>query len=529
MEPSSTSKVEQPLVLELQRLSKQYGTVQALSDVSLDCRAGEIHAVVGENGSGKSTLLGIASGFVEPDQGIVLIGGHRLRKDSPAEARRFGLGMAYQDNSQVLALSVKENLFLATPSKRRPPYWQMKKWATETLAEFELDLFPDAPTGYLTLAQRQLFEVAKALMGDPKVLLLDEPTTALGPDEVELLHRTIRARANRGVGVVYVSHRLPEVLTVANRVTVLRDGRGQGTYKASDMSEASLVSQMIGRPFHVAFPPTLEESTDSETVLRINGFQGPLFGPVDLTVQRGEIVGLAGAEGNGQGEFFKCLSGQIPPKAGLVMCNGKELTLISPVDAVNAGILLLAGDRKHEALFPVLGVRNNATIQVLDKFSNLGWVNRSREHRTVTDLIKRLKVRTPSLDQPVQFLSGGNQQKVSLTRTHLRETVNVILAYEPTQGVDAGARFDIYEALRAKTTEGAAVIVKSSDPIELSGLCDRVVVMSRGQIIDEIQRTDLSEKRIIESIVGGVGFGLKRRRPVPTGPRAATNLDKRGD
>ena len=517
-------------VLELQHVSKQYGTVQALNDVSLDCLAGEIHAVVGENGSGKSTLLGIASGFVEPDQGLILIGGRKLRKDSPAEARRLGLGMAYQDNSQVLALSVKENLYMATPPRLRPVYWKMKKWATDTLAEFELDLFPDAPTGYLTLAQRQLFEVVKSLMGNPKVLLLDEPTTALGPDEVEILHNTIRSCAKRGVGVVYVSHRLPEVLTVADRVTVLRDGRGQGTYAASEMSEASLVALMIGRPFQSAFPPSAVDVTKSSSLLMITGFQGPLFGPIDLTVRQGEIVGLAGAEGNGQGEFFKCLSGQIPPKAGLVMCDGHELTLISPLDAVNAGIMLLPGDRKHEALFPVLGVRNNATIQVLGKFSSLGFVNRGREHKTVKEIVQRLKVRTPSTEQPVEFLSGGNQQKVSLTRPYVRETVNVILAYEPTQGVDAGARLDIYEALRAKADEGAGVIVKSSDPIELSGLCDRVVVMSRGQIVDEIQHAELSEQRIIESIVGGVGFGLKTRRRVPAGPRAATNLNKdRGD
>jgi ribose transport system ATP-binding protein len=519
-----------PTVLELQRLSKQYGTVQALYDVSLDCGAGEIHAVVGENGSGKSTLLGIASGFVEPDSGVVLIGGRRLRKDSPAEARRLGLGMAYQDNSQVMALSVRENLFMAAPPDRRPPYWQMKKWATDTLAEFGLDLFPDAPTMHLSLAQRQLFEVVKALMGDPEVLLLDEPTTALGPDEVDLLHRIIRARAEHGVGVVYVSHRLPEVLTVAGRVTVLRDGRSQGTYAAAEMSEADLVSLMIGRPFQSAFPPAANGAADGASVFMITGLQGPLFGPVNLTLRRGEIVGLAGAEGNGQSEFFKCLSGQIPPKAGLVLCDGRELTLVSPVDAVQAGILLLAGNRKHEALFPVLGVRNNATIQVLERFSRLGWVNRGRERATVSDLIRVLKVRTPSLEQPVEFLSGGNQQKVSLTRPHLRETVNVILAYEPTQGVDAGARLDIYEALRAKANEGAAVIVKSSDPIELSGLCDRVLVMSRGQIIDEIQRADLSEKRIVASIVGGVGFGLRAGRPRAAGPRAATNLDRdRGD
>lgn len=513
------------LVLELQNVSKQYGTVRALSEVSLDCRAGEIHAVVGENGSGKSTLLGIASGFVEPDGGTVLIGGKRLRKDSPAEARRLGLGMAYQDNSQVLSLSVKENLYLAAPPELRPPYWRMKQWARELLPTFELDFFPDAPTGYLTLAQRQLLEVAKALIGNPKVLLLDEPTTALGPDEVGILHRTIRACAERGVGVVYVSHRLPEVLTVADRVTVLRDGKSQGTYAASGMSENELVSLMIGRSFQAAFPPPTEASAEIGNVLTITGLQGPFFGPIDLTAKRGEIVGLAGAEGNGQAEFFKCLSGQIPPKAGLVMCDDKELNLVSPIDAVNGGMLFLGGDRKTESLFPVLGVRNNATIQVLDKFSKGGWVNRRREHNLVADVIQRLQVRTPSLDQPVQFLSGGNQQKVALSRTNLRDTVNVILAYEPTQGVDAGARLDIYKALRDKAAEGAAVILKSSDPIELSGLCDRVVVMSRGQIIDEIPRADLSEQRIIQSIVGGIGFGLKPKR-VATGPRSAVNFDR---
>lgn len=513
-------------VLELEHVSKQYGTVQALSDVSLVCQAGEVHAVVGENGSGKSTLLGIASGFVEPDGGVVKIGGKRLSKDSPAEARRLGLGMAYQDNSQVLWMSVKENLYLATPPEKRPPYWKMKDWARDILPEFELDLFPDAPTGHLTLAQRQLFEVTKALMGDPKVLLLDEPTTALGPSEVEILHRTIRACADRGVGVVYVSHRLPEVLTVADRVTVLRDGKGQGTYAASGMSEHDLVSLMIGRPFQSAFPPPVAIDAGVGYALSITGLQGPFFGPVDLNVRRGEIVGLAGAEGNGQMEFFKCLSGQVPPKMGLVICDDRELALISPTDAVRAGILLLAGDRKNESLFPVLGIRNNATIQVLDKFSRFGIINRGREQELVSDVIQRLKVRTPSVEQPVQFLSGGNQQKVALARTHLRETVNVILAYEPTQGVDAGARFDIYEALRAKAAEGAAILVKSSDPIELSGLCDRVVVMSRGQIIDEIARADLSEQRIIQSIVGGVGFGLKKKRAVRSGPRSSVNFDR---
>ncbi len=496
------------VVLSLQGISMRFGAVQALSEVSLDCRAGEVHAVVGENGSGKSTLLGIASGFVDPDRGIVQIGGRTLRRDSPAQARRLGLGMAYQDNSQVLALSVMENLYLATPRKQRPPYRKMKIWARELLPKYELDLFHKAPTGYLTLAERQLFEVAKALMSNPKVLLLDEPTTALGPSEVAALHRTIRACTARGIGVIYVSHRLPEVLTVADRVTVLRDGKSQGTYDVAGISEAELVALMIGRSLTTAFPKRAARSGDETTVLTIIGLQGPSFGPVSLSVRQGEIVGVAGAEGNGQTEFFACLSGRVPPKAGLVNCAGKALRLISPVDAIGAGILLVAGDRQRESLFPVLGIRSNATIQVLGRFSIGGWLNRRRERQAVAAVSERLKIRTPSFDQPVQFLSGGNQQKVALARTFLRGTVNVLLAYEPTQGVDVRARFDIYEALHAKAAEGAAVIVKSSDPIELSGLCDRVVVMSRGQIIRELQGADLSEQRIIESIVGGVGFGL---------------------
>ncbi|NIS31636.1 MAG: sugar ABC transporter ATP-binding protein, partial [Actinobacteria bacterium] len=223
-------------------MSRRFGAVQALRDVSFDCRAGEIHALVGENGSGKSTLLGIASGFVDPDPGTVRIGGRPLRTDSPARARRLGLAMAYQDNSLILQQPVKNNLFLAAPPENRPPFWQRKKWARRVLGELDLDveLFPDLPAGALTLAQRQLFEVAKALVSNPRVLLLDEPTTALGPDEVEALHRTVAACRERGVGVVYVSHRLPEVLEIADRITVLRDGRVQGTSTSGDTTETEL-------------------------------------------------------------------------------------------------------------------------------------------------------------------------------------------------------------------------------------------------------------------------------------------------
>ncbi len=502
-------------VLDLHGVSRQFGAVRALTDVSFDCRAGEIHAIVGENGSGKSTLLGIASGFVEPDVGTILIGGRRLRRDSPAEARRLGLAMAYQDTSLVLAQPVKNNLYLAAPPDERPPFWRRKKWARRVLAGFDLDieLFPDAPAGALTLAERQLFEVAKALVTDPIVLLLDEPTTALGPHEVEALHRTLVACRDRGVGVVYVSHRLPEVLEVADRITVLRDGRSQGTFDARAVTEHELVDLIVGRAFEAAFPPPAPQDGDRREVLVVDGLQGQSFGPVSFTLASGEIVGVAGAEGNGQPQLFDCLAGRQPPRAGRVVCEGKGLTLISTHEAVRSGIMLLPGDRRLEALMPVLGVRVNATIQSLRRFGVFGFLRRRGERRAVEDLIARLEIRTPSVEQPVGFLSGGNQQKVAVSRTFLREPA-VILAYEPTQGVDVGSRFDIYAALRSRADAGTALLLKSSDPLELSGLCDRVLVMSRGQIVEEIPGDELDELRIVEAIVRGPGMSRAGRSPL---------------
>jgi ribose transport system ATP-binding protein len=492
---------ESPVVLSLHGVSKAFGAVQALRDVSFECRAGEVHALVGENGSGKSTLLGVASGFLAPDAGTIEIGGRRRRRGSPAEARRFGLGIAYQTYSHVLDLSVAENLYLAAPKDDQPPYHRMEQWAAERLQEFKLDVPVDAGVASLSLVQRQLLEVVKALLAKPRVLLLDEPSTALGPAEVERLHELVLERSRSGVGIVYVSHRLPEVLGIADRVTVLRDGVGQGTFDASGMSEESLVTLMIGRPLQHAFPDRNGAGRSTDILLALSGLRGDRFGPIDLEVRRGEILGLAGAEGNGQVQFLRALAGVERPD-GTASCNGQQLDTKSPVSALRAGIVLLSGDRIGESLFPVLSVRANTTVQVLGRFRRWGVLVRRRERRIVDELVRRLRVRMASMEQPVQSLSGGNQQKVSLTRPFLRGEVQVILAEEPTQGVDVSARFDIYEALRAKADEGVAIILKSSDPLELAGLCDRVVVMSRGKIVDEIQGEELGERRIVEAIVG---------------------------
>lgn len=517
----------QETVLELAGVSRQFGAVRALTNVSFDCRAGEVHALVGENGSGKSTLLGIASGFVDPDLGEIWIGGQPLRRDSPALARRLGLAMAYQDGSAVGPEPVKNNFYMAAPPERRPPYFRRKKWARRLLADFDLDLelFPDAPAGFLTLAERQLFEVAKALVTNPKVLLLDEPTTALGPDEVEALHRTILACKDRGVGVVYVSHRLPEVLEVADRVTVLRDGLNRGTFDARATTEAELVERIVGRPFEAAFPAAAEDTGDREDILVVDGLQGQSFGPVTFTLQKGEVVGIAGAEGNGQTQLFDTLSGRTPPRSGRVSVGDEDLSLVSTHEAIGAGMMLLPGNRKTEALMGVLGVRVNATIQSIRRFSLFGLLRRGIERKAVDRLVEELEIRTPSLEQPVEFLSGGNQQKVSVARSFLKEP-SVILAYEPTQGVDVGSRFDIYNALRTRSDAGAAILVKSSDPIELSGFCDRVLVMSRGTIVEEIPGDELDEVRIVEAIVRGPGMSKAARSPLGVAmPKAPSSTE----
>jgi ribose transport system ATP-binding protein len=484
----------------MQGVSKRFGVVQALADVSFECRPGEIHAVVGENGSGKSTLLGIASGVLSPDTGTVDIGGQRLTSATAGAAKSLGLGMAYQSLSEVAALTVAENLYLATPTQLRPKYGDRNAWATAILDQLSLRFPAAVLVGSLSFAQRQLLEVAKALQCQPKVLALDEPTTALGPDEVHRLHRGAVDLTQRGVGVIYVSHRLPEVLSVAHRVTVLRDGEWQGTFEATALTEHELVALMINRPLDRAFPDRTPPAASEAPLITVSSLAGDRFGPIDLEIGKGEIIGLAGAEGNGQAPFLRALAGA-NRSTGTVHCNGHDVNLNSPFGALKAGIVLLSADRR-QSVFRVLGVRSNATLQVLRRFTRFGFLSRKDEKESVSEIARRLRIRTASIEQPVQFLSGGNQQKVALSRPFLRQGVTLIIAEEPTQGVDVRARFEIYEALTEKAREGVAVLIKSSDPIELTGMCDRVLVLSRGRIVEEIPAAELNERRNIVAMVG---------------------------
>jgi ribose transport system ATP-binding protein len=484
--------------LQLTDISKTYPGVRALNGMSFECRAGEIHAVLGENGSGKSTLLGIASGAVVPDSGRIEIMGQPLAGADPLVARSLGLATVYQDDSLVREMTVTENLLLG--ALEPPASGSPREWAAKLLEPYDLAISPDALVGQLTPAQRQFLEIVKALSANPKVLLLDEPTSSLDLSGVEKLSTIIRRITAAGTAVVYVSHRLPEILALANRVTILRDGEGQGTYEVnSDISEARLIALMVGRPIEAEYPARPGVDTSPALALSVQNFNGSRFRELTFDVHRGEILGFAGAEGNGQREAIRALGG-LEPATGAIRSGDKPFAPTGPRAALDAGILSLSADRSQESIFPALGVRENMTVQVLERFASAGMVSAPAERARAAALVEQLNIVTPTLEQPISGLSGGNQQKTVLARSFLNEA-RVILIDEPTQGVDAKARFDIYRAIRAKVNEGVACIVNSSDALELAGICDRVLVFSRGRVIRELKGGDVSEENIVSSFL----------------------------
>ncbi|MEP7239391.1 MAG: ATP-binding cassette domain-containing protein [Devosia sp.] len=487
-----------PVSLKLTSISKSYPGVRALDAVSLECAAGEIHAVLGENGSGKSTLLGIASGAVTPNSGTVEIMGVPLTTPDPLKARGLGLATVYQDDSLVRELTVAQNLFLGSVDPTIT-YGGMNAWAARQLATYDLHLPVDALAGDLTTADRQFLEIVKALTSKPKVLLLDEPTSTLDLDSVTKLSAIVRRLAADGTAIVYVSHRLPEILDLANRVTILRDGVGRGTYEiGKGLSEKDLVSLMVGRSIDTEYPAKGVGATEA-TALAVSHLRSRNVKDVSFALRRGEILGFAGAEGNGQRETIRALAG-LAEATGSVSLEGRPVQFSTPREAIGSGLLFLSADRGFESIFPELGIRENLTLQVLDRFASGGLVSSPRERAEAQTLVRDYGIVTSSLDQPINGLSGGNQQKTVLARSFLYGA-QVVLIDEPTQGVDAGARFDIYSSIRAKVATGTSCIVNSSDALELAGLCDRVLVFSRGRIIRELVGDEVTEPAIVSSFL----------------------------
>jgi len=481
--------------LRLTDIVKSFPGVKALKDVTFEVREGEVHALLGENGAGKSTLMAVAAGAIPPDSGTVEIGGRRLERALPSAAQALGLSVVYQHPSVLDDLTVAENLLFAVPSERRPGHRGEHAWAREQLDVVGCDADPTARAAELSVAQRQLLEIAKALTLEAKVLVLDEPTESLTAAEAERLFSQVDAVRRRGASVVYISHRLPEVRRIADRITVLRDGTTSGTVVTSEVGEDEILQMIVGRPMNQTFPAKPDRGgTSAASVLVATGLRGPRMHGVTIDVEPGEIVGLAGVEGNGQRETLRALAGLIPHR-GSVELAGSPADTRTPGRARRSGIFYLPHDRHGEGIFGTLSVRENITLLVLKELSRAGFLHRRRESQLARAQVEAFGVRTASAESPVRTLSGGNQQKVVISRTLLAEP-KVLLFDEPTRGVDVGARMEIYRLLREAADVGRSVIVASSDALELQGLCDKVLVFSRGQVVRILTGEDVTEANI---------------------------------
>lgn len=485
--------------LVLTEITKTYPGVRALDSVSVTVERGRVHAILGENGAGKSTLVGIAAGSVVPDSGTIGLAGEQFARIQPREAREKGLAIVYQTPALALSLSVVDSVLLLLPESRRPKRQGAAAWLSAHFASLGLEIDPNAIVGSLSLREAHLIEIASALASDPSVLVLDEPTEALGNDETRWLFERIAELVARDVAVVYITHRIPEVVEIATDLTVLRDGRVVGRGKVADFSEDQIVELIVGRSLETTFPDKAAVAVGAVPALAVSGASGAGFHDVSLQVTAGSIIGLAGVEGNGQREFLRALSGK-GSMLGSISVNGRTLSRRSAKAGSRLGIAYLPGDRLGEAMFGKMSVRENVVAPSIDVAMPTGFLDRPREYRLTRDGIAGLGLKSPTLETAVAALSGGSQQKVLLARSRLGDP-KVLLVEDPTQGVDAGARVEIYAFLRRLAESGVAVVVLSTDAVELEGLCDQVLVFSRGRVMARLDGDDVTERAITGAAV----------------------------
>ncbi|HET9894143.1 MAG TPA: ATP-binding cassette domain-containing protein [Streptosporangiaceae bacterium] len=489
--------------LKLTDVWKSFDGVDALKGVTFEARAGEVHALLGENGAGKSTLMAIAAGSLVPDRGSMELKGEPVQASSPLLVRQRGLSIAYQHPALIPDLTVYENLAMWLPAQAREA--RGAAWALARLQRVGCTAGLGQRVASLSVVQRQLLEIAKSLAADPAVLILDEPTASLGAEETKTLFAELRRLAASGVAVVYITHRLAEVRELCQQVTVLRDGAVRGTFGVDEVTDEQLLELIVGREVTTEFPPkasTAQTSTGQTrgAVLNVERFSNRAFHDVSLSVRGGEIVGLAGIVGNGQSEFLRAIAG-LGHATGSAELLGTRLKPARPKASLKAGAVYLSPDRLHEGLFGTLSVRENSVVSSLRQFSRSGVTNRRAESRAVEAERGSLSIKAASIDANVLSLSGGNQQKVLLARTLLNKNASLLLADEPTRGVDVGARAEIYRILRQVAESGAGVLVVSSDIRELAGLCDRVIVFSSGQVVAELGGAEVREDAIAHAML----------------------------
>ncbi len=475
-----------PPFLVLSGIEKSFPGVRALQDGHLELRSGEVHALLGENGAGKSTLIRILAGAQPPDAGTILLDGRPIRIASPHEGRRLGISVIYQEFNLVPAMSVRENLFLGQEHSRAG--WIRQ--STETRAARELldrlgaRFDPDTPCRNLSVAEQQLVEIAKALLHQTRVLVMDEPTAALSGREVDRLFALVRDLRSQGIAIVYVSHRLDEVFDLCDRATILRDGRHVATRDIAGLSRPELIELMVGRALTAEYPTRTPRIGEPRLVVQ-NLSRGTAVQDVSFEIRRGEILGLAGLVGAGRTETARLLFGADRADSGSITLDGQSLELRSPADAIRARICLLTEDRKHQGLVLLHSVRDNFGLPNLDQFSRLGFLRSAAESAAFDRYAHELRIRISHPTQPARLLSGGNQQKVVLAKW-LQSDADVILVDEPTRGVDVGARFEIYQLLHQLADAGKAILMISSELPEILGMSDRILVMRGGRIRGEI-------------------------------------------
>lgn len=492
-------------LLEMKGISKSFPGVKVLEQVDFTLHRGEVHALMGENGAGKSTLMKILGGIYTKDSGSTTVNGNVYDIASPSMAQNLGIVIIHQELNMVPHLTVMENIFLGrefTYGKSKLINWRrMRQESHRYLSQLGLNIDPGTLVNELSVGQQQMVEIAKALSMKAEILVLDEPTAALTDREIEALFLVIASLKEKGVGMIYISHRMEEIFRICDQVTVMRDGHYIGTEYIANTTMDHLVKMMVGREIKDRFPKV--KVTLGEEKLTVNGLtqKGKLH-DISLSVRAGEIVGIAGLMGAGRTELAKALFGVTLIDRGTISINGKPVSIHKPIDAIHAGIGLITEDRKDEGLLLPLSVNDNLALPNLKILSSFGFMNRSKERELSDSMIKKLLIKTPNSEQKVGSLSGGNQQKVVIGKW-LATNPQVLILDEPTRGVDIGAKKEIYDLMNELVSQGVAILMISSELPEVLGMSDRILVMHEGKISGEFTQEDASQEKIMLSATGG--------------------------
>ncbi|MDG2066555.1 MAG: sugar ABC transporter ATP-binding protein [SAR324 cluster bacterium] len=490
---------QNPYILEMRNIFKSFGGVNALRDVSFQCRPGTVHALVGENGAGKSTLIKILAGALLPDSGEILFKGQKHQSFSARKALNSGISVIYQELALVSQMTVAENIFLGREPRK---YFgivdkkRLKIEAKKLLKQLGFEVDMDMEVGEMTVAYQQMVEIAKALSKNADLIIMDEPSAILAGHELDQLFLIIESLKKRGVTIIYISHRLEEVFRIANEVTILKDGQLVGTKLIKDLSRGELVKMMVGRTLEEVFPVSFNQL--GNPVLQVEEISTKtILNQASFNLREGEILGVAGMVGSGRTELARAIFGADPLTSGTIKIKGQDVVFKNPADAIRSKISLVPEDRKYHGLFTKLSILNNITLPILSKISRWGFTDKKKENEIVERERQIHSIDMTSGNQEVQYLSGGNQQKVVLSKS-LQTIPEVIIMDEPTRGVDVGAKFEIYQLIRQLNKDGIAILMISSELPEILGLSDRILVMREGKIVAELTPNETNEEMIIE-------------------------------